>query len=109
MPFLLRPAWLIAFPHQRLAELWSKIRFDAEWEDFKVKYRRLMDQLLDVMSPEDLDWTGDVSINKEDQAATKDLITKGEGARWMTGVPLPTEWEARFDLFLDTIRARCGC
>ncbi|CAM9679794.1 unnamed protein product [Ascophyllum nodosum] len=90
----------------RLAELWSKIRFDAEWEDFKVKYRRLMDQLLDVMSPEDLDWTGDVSINKEDQAATKDLITKGEGARWMTGVPLPTEWEARFDLFLDTIRAR---
>lgn len=83
------------------------MRSGSQWEDFKAKNRRLMEHLVEVISPGGLNLTS--GISSEEEAAMEDLLTKGEGKRWMTGAQLPTEWESRFDLFLDTIRARWAC
>lgn len=88
---------------QRLAQLWSRMRSDSQWVDFKAKNRRLMEHLVEVISPRGLNLTNGIS---SEEVAMEDLLTKGEGKQWMTGAQLPTEWESRFDLFLDTIRAR---
>lgn len=97
------------------------MRSDPEWQLFKENNKKIMDDLVSIMStatattdpnldPEGWDGKGgdgesDPGTRRDENGYTAASATAVVGGKW-TGVELPSEWEGKFDLFLDTVRAR---
>lgn len=82
---------------------------DPSWESFKEKNQQNMQQLVDIMSPLKSREADDDGKDGDDEGSpNRDALLKeresGDGR--MTGAKLPALWEGKFDLFLDTVRAR---
>lgn len=116
---------------QRLEELWDKMLREPDWVAFRAGVGHLISDLEAIISPDGLELAvgdgaagpiTDAGGKEDDQAeglahsdATADglkagpnVTDSGENPERMAGwgQGLPPLWEDRFDLFLDSIRAR---